>query len=85
MCKQIQMRLKGKRVGATEENTHNENDAEDNEKNGEDEKKSILNFIKNPKTGDAIIAYVIIFILALIALLITKKKSDKEENKYFRK
>ena len=66
-------------VGATDNNTNNENGLEDNKSN--EENKNIGDFIKNPKTGDDIIVYVIIFILALITLWITKKKSDKKENK----
>ena len=46
--------------------------------NGETTKnKTISNIIKNVKTGDKIITYIIIFVLALIALLFTKQKSDK--------
>lgn len=65
-------------VGTTDNNTNNENGLEDNNSNEENQNKSLWDVIKNPKTGDVIISYVIIFTLALIALLITKKKSDKE-------
>ena len=78
MCKQIQIALKGKMVGATDNKTNNENGLEDNNSNEENQNKSLWDVIKNPKTGDLIISYVFIFILALIALLITKKKSEKE-------
>lgn len=81
MYKQMVMQVKEKMVGTTDNNTNNENDAGYTEKNEENQNKGLWDFIKNPKTGDVIIAYVFIFILALIALLITKKKSDKEAKK----
>ena len=68
-------------AGAVENITNNENVVEDKtnveEKNEEKEENIIINFFKNPKTGDYIIAYVVIFILALLALIIAKKKSNK--------
>jgi len=57
-------------AGATDNNVNS------NEEGTKD--KTISNGIKNVKTGDKIITYVVIFVLALIALLFTKKKSDKE-------
>ena len=62
----------------SDNNKSNNNDGIGNDENNKDDNnKSIWSFIKNPKTGDVIIKYVIICILAGVAIFITKKKSNK--------
>lgn len=50
-----------------------------NENEKKDDDKGISKIIKSIKTGDFIIAYILILVLAIIALLIAKKKSKEEK------
>ena len=61
------------------EKQNDTSNADNKNSDEEDNKNNIVsNTIENAKTGDAIITYVIILVLALVALLLTKMKSNKE-------